>query len=64
LAAIVQPLQSLKIGTKRGIYKLWRGTIAFYLWVNGQKVGYSENSMSPAEFDITKIFAKAKINWP
>jgi len=27
---------------------------AFYIWINGQKVGYSENSMSPAEFDITK----------
>jgi len=27
---------------------------AMYVWVNGQKVGYSENSMSPAEFDITK----------
>jgi beta-galactosidase len=26
---------------------------AFYVWVNGQKVGYSQNSMSPAEFDIT-----------
>ncbi len=26
---------------------------AFYLWVNGQKVGYSQNSMSPAEFDVT-----------
>lgn len=26
---------------------------AMYLWVNGHKVGYSENSMSPAEFDIT-----------
>ncbi len=26
---------------------------AMYVWVNGQKVGYSENSMSPAEFDIT-----------
>ncbi len=25
---------------------------AFYVWVNGQKVGYSQNSMSPAEFDI------------
>ena len=23
---------------------------AMYLWVNGQKVGYSQNSMSPAEF--------------
>lgn len=26
---------------------------AMYLWVNGQKVGYSQNSMAPAEFDIT-----------
>ncbi|MDX2190345.1 MAG: glycoside hydrolase family 2 TIM barrel-domain containing protein [Bacteroidota bacterium] len=27
---------------------------AFYIWINGQKVGYSENSYSPAEFKITK----------
>jgi beta-galactosidase len=27
---------------------------AFYLWVNGQRVGYSEGSRTPAEFDITK----------
>jgi beta-galactosidase len=26
---------------------------AFYLWINGRSVGYSEDSMSPAEFDIT-----------
>ena len=26
---------------------------AFYVWINGQQVGYSQNSMSPAEFDIT-----------
>ena len=26
---------------------------AMYVWVNGQKVGYSQNSMAPAEFDIT-----------
>ncbi|WP_185957343.1 glycoside hydrolase family 2 TIM barrel-domain containing protein [Gracilimonas mengyeensis] len=25
----------------------------FYLWVNGEKVGYSEGSMTPAEFNIT-----------
>lgn len=28
---------------------------AFYLWVNGQKVGYSEDSRTPAIFDITKF---------
>lgn len=27
---------------------------AFYLWVNGQKVGYSEDSRLPAIFDIAK----------
>jgi len=26
---------------------------AFYLWVNGRKVGYSEGSMTPAEFNLT-----------
>lgn len=26
---------------------------AFYLWINGTQVGYSEDSMTPAEFDIT-----------
>jgi beta-galactosidase len=26
---------------------------AFYVWVNGEKVGYSEDSKTPAEFDIT-----------
>jgi beta-galactosidase len=26
----------------------------FYVWVNGRKVGYSEDSMLPAEFNITK----------
>ncbi|MDO5481462.1 MAG: glycoside hydrolase family 2 TIM barrel-domain containing protein [Bacteroidaceae bacterium] len=31
---------------------------AMYVWVNGQKVGYSQNSMSPAEFDITPYVRK------
>ncbi|MBN2162514.1 MAG: discoidin domain-containing protein [Pontiellaceae bacterium] len=26
---------------------------AFYIWVNGEKVGYSEGSRTPAEFDLT-----------
>jgi len=26
---------------------------AFYLWINGQKVGFSENSYCAAEFDVT-----------
>ena len=27
---------------------------AFYVWVNGKKVGYSQGSMTPAEFNISK----------
>ncbi|WP_308365654.1 MULTISPECIES: glycoside hydrolase family 2 TIM barrel-domain containing protein [unclassified Microbulbifer] len=33
---------------------------AMYVWVNGQKVGYSENSMTPAEFDITRYIRKGE----
>jgi beta-galactosidase len=28
---------------------------AFYLWVNGEKVGYSQGSKTPAEFNITSF---------
>lgn len=34
---------------------------AFYLWINGHKVGYSENSRLPAEFDITKYLKSKNI---
>ncbi|WP_334183442.1 glycoside hydrolase family 2 TIM barrel-domain containing protein [Novosphingobium sp.] len=27
---------------------------AYYIWVNGQRVGYSEDSKLPAEFDVTR----------
>jgi beta-galactosidase len=33
---------------------------AFYLWINGQKVGYSEDSMTPAEFNITRYLRPGK----
>ena len=28
---------------------------AMYVWVNGKEVGYSQNPMSPAEFDVTRF---------
>ncbi|MFO7795176.1 MAG: glycoside hydrolase family 2 TIM barrel-domain containing protein [Promethearchaeati archaeon] len=34
---------------------------AFYLWINGKRVGYSQGSMTPAEFNITE-FIEAKDN--
>lgn len=33
---------------------------AFFLWINGQKVGYSVNSRNVAEFDITKYVHPGK----
>lgn len=33
---------------------------AFYIWVNGQKVGYSQGSMEPSEFEITQYVHQGK----
>ena len=33
---------------------------AFYLWVNGKKVGYSQDSRTPAEFKITEYLKDGK----
>lgn len=33
---------------------------AFYLWCNGQKIGYSQDSRTPAEFDLTKFLKKGE----
>ena len=33
---------------------------AFYLWINGKKVGYSQGSMTPAEFNITEFLNNNK----
>ncbi|MGV3615581.1 MAG: glycoside hydrolase family 2 TIM barrel-domain containing protein [Fimbriimonas sp.] len=35
---------------------------AFFLWVNGQKVGYSQNSRNVAEFDVTPYLRKGGPN--
>ncbi|TKG97390.1 DUF4981 domain-containing protein [Puteibacter caeruleilacunae] len=33
---------------------------AFYIWINGKKVGYSQGSMTPAEFNITDYLQEGK----
>ena len=56
------------VGSYKKIFKLpkdWKGReifihfagvkSAFYLWINGDQVGYSQDSMSPAEFNITEF---------
>lgn len=52
------------------IPKDWRGrrifitfdgvSAGFFIWVNGQKVGYSVNSRNAAEFDLTKYIQPGK----
>ena len=40
----------------RNIYLVFESVdSAFYVWVNGQEVGYSQDSRLPAEFDITPV---------
>ena len=33
---------------------------AFYLWVNGEYVGYSQGAMTPAEFDVTALLVRGE----
>lgn len=33
---------------------------AFYVWINGQRVGYSQGSMEPSEFNITPYIKKGE----
>ncbi|MCL4793850.1 MAG: DUF4981 domain-containing protein [Bryobacteraceae bacterium] len=65
--APVVPRDKNEVGSYRRTFTLptgWQGKAvflhfegvdsAFYVWVNGQKVGYSEDSRTSAEFNITK----------
>ena len=36
--------------------------VAFYVWVNGEFVGYSEDTFTPSEFDITDFVQEKTIN--
>ena len=33
---------------------------AFYVWINGQRVGYSQGSMEPSEFNVTSYIHKGE----
>ena len=46
---------------KKDLYLYFEGVEAgFYVWVNGQFVGYSQVSHSPSEFDITSFVKSGK----
>lgn len=61
------------VGSYRRVFEIpkdWNGKEVFinfdgvisamYVWINGKKVGYSENSFSPAEFNITPYIKPGK----
>lgn len=35
---------------------------AFYIWVNGSEIGYSQGSRNPAEFDVTEFVRRDGVN--
>jgi len=35
---------------------------AFYVWLNGAQIGYSQGSRNPAEFDVTDHIDRKKPN--
>ncbi|MBS1701128.1 MAG: DUF4981 domain-containing protein [Armatimonadetes bacterium] len=46
--------------TRRTIIRFGGVYAGFYIWVNGQKVGWSEDSKGPAEFDLTNFIKPGK----
>ena len=45
----------------RQVYLLFHGVnSAYYVWINGQKVGYSQDTRMTAEFDITRYLNPGK----
>ena len=63
-------IPSARIGAQFTIPDSWDGRqvflhfdgvmSAFYVWINGQMVGYSEDSMTPAEFNVTPYLQKGE----
>ena len=49
---------SRQLEKTQGVHKLRRRGFVFYLWINGKYVGFSKNSRSLAQFDITKYLVK------
>ena len=67
------PLDDNPVGSYRSTFAIpddWEGRQVFlhfgsvksamYLWINGKRVGYSQGSKTPAEFDITDFLRKGE----
>ena len=46
--------------SKRVIIRFGGVYSGYYLWINGERVGYAEDSCLPSEFDITKYLVSGK----
>ena len=52
---------SLLLGKNRQTFLRFEGVMsAFYVWVNGEKVGYSQGAMEPSEFNVTSYLKTGK----
>ena len=52
---------SLLLNKNRQTFLRFEGVMsAFYVWVNGEKVGYSQGSMEPSEFNVTSYLKAGK----
>jgi beta-galactosidase len=61
VGSYVRNFQVPKHWNGKPVYISFQGVeSAFYVWVNGNFVGYSEDSFSPSEFDITPYLAEGE----
>jgi len=60
------PAEDNPVGSYRRYFEIsknWKNRqvkSAYYVWVNGKKVGYSQGSRTPVEYDITKYIKPGK----
>ena len=48
-------------GWRRPLYISFQGVeSAFYVWLNGEFVGYSEDSFTPSDFDLTPYLTEGE----
>lgn len=61
VGSYVRSFQVPKHWKGKPVYISFQGVeSAFYVWVNGNFIGYSEDSFSPSEFDITPYLAEGE----
>lgn len=59
--SFVLKANSLLWGKDRQTFLRFEGVMsAFYVWINGQRVGYSQGSMEPSEFNVTPFLKEGK----